>query len=212
MSQPINAPQIFLAQRENIAELLRYQVWADAQLRRHLGRVKHCVEMTRLGRMTSAGARERLAIIARSMHAAVREFSRIAHSLFDPASQYLRVRSTHAVPVPHGAFDEQPHRSWKEWQWKATHPPAGCLAFNVDEWNEQRAVADLWVQRNVHRALAVRATGEYLALRLDGLDRASSMSEELFAQLRFSSDDFWAKFELAECAGVRRENLKQFAA
>jgi hypothetical protein len=202
---------VFLVQREPIEELLRYQVWAHAQLQRHLQEVKRCVDSTELGGMTPAGARERLAKSARAMHAATREFAKIAQSVFRPARKTTSIRARSLVPVPHGVSPE-PAGSWRQWQWQATHPAAGCLAFEAADWNEQFAVADLWIQRAVHRALAVRATGDYLAVRLDGLARARAMTEELTRQLEYASKDFWARFTLADSIGANRATFAEFAA
>jgi len=207
MSQPIITPKIFLTHRDQLEDVLRYQVWADGQLHHHLSRVRHCVKMVRLGRMTTGGARERLAIIARAMHAAVGEFAAIAKAFFDPSRQTLNVRHRQAVPVLHGSSESRPNSSWRKWQWQATHPAAGCLAFSASDWQQQRAVAEVWIQRNVHCCLVVRATGECLALRMDGLDRADTMAEELQAQLKASTESFWTNFTMDECAGLRRHAI-----
>lgn len=203
-------PPVFLVQRDQIEEVLRYQVWADAQLRRHLRQAKRCVKMTELRRMTPAGARERLSKLARAMHAATREFAKIAQSVLKPARKAEMFQARKAVPVPHGVRAESTS-TWRSWQWQATNPAAGCLAFAAADWNDQIAVADLWVHRAIHRALAVRATGEYLAVHLDGLERARDMTEELAKQLAYATNDFWTKFTLAESIGTSRAAYAAFA-
>lgn len=211
MAQSRIIPPVFLVHRDQIAEVLRYQVWADAQMHRHLQGAKRCVEMTALGCMTPAGARDRLAKLARAMHAATREFAKIAQAVLKPAAKPQTTRTRAAVAVPHGHPCE-PESSWRQWQWQATNPAAGCLAFEAADWNDQFAVADVWIQRAVHRALAVRATGEYLVLRMDGLERARCMTDDLIKQLEYATTDFWSKFTLGESIGVGRSALAEFSA
>ena len=210
MAQSRIIPPVFLVQRDQVEEVLRYQVWADAQLRRHLQEMKRCLEMTELGCMTPAGARERFTKLARAMHAATREFAKIAQSVLKPARKTKLARAWTPVPVPHGVPAER-ENTWREWQWQATDPAAGCLTFEAADWNDQFAVADVWIQRAVHRALAVRATGECLALRMDGLERARTTTEELIKQLDYATQEFWAKFTLAGSIGVCRSTFAEFA-
>jgi hypothetical protein len=204
-------PPIVLVQRDQIEDVLRHQVWADAQLARHQQEVKRCIELTELGCMTPAGARERLTKLARAMHEAIREFAKVAQAALKPVQKSQTIPHPTAVPVPHGHPGE-PGASWRQWQWQATNPALGCLAFEAADWNEQHAVANLWIQRAVHRALAVRATGEYLAVRVDGLDRARKMADEVSRQLRHASREFWEKFILAESIGIRRPQRAKLAA
>jgi len=56
----------------------------------------------------------------------------------------------------------------------------------------------------LHRALSLRATGEYLAVRLDGLSRATKMMKDLHKQLAYADDEFWSRFTLADSVGFRR--------
>lgn len=203
-------PPIVLVQRDQIEEVLRHQVWADAQLNRHLTEVTRCIELTELGCMTPAGARERLTKLARAMHEAIREFAKVAQTALKPVQKFQSVPHQTAVPVPHGHRCEQ-KPSWRQWQWQATNPALGCLAFEAADWNEQHAVANQWIHRAVHRALAVRATGEYLAVRVDGLDRARKMANEVTRQLRSASREFWEKFILAESLGLRRPQITRAA-
>jgi hypothetical protein len=204
-------PPVFLVQRNQIEEVLRYQVWADAQLRRHLREATRCMELTELGCMTPAGARARLTQIARAMHAASCEFAKIARCALKPARKAEMERTPAPIPVPHG-LPPEPEPVSRSWQWQGTHPAAGCLAFEAADWNDQLAVAELWIQRAVHRALTLRAAGEHLAVSMDGMERARSIMEELGKQLEYATQDFWTRFTLAEGLGMDRTALAAFAA
>jgi len=206
MARSQNIPPICLVQREQIEEVLRYQVWADAEMRQQLQSAKSCIELTELGCMTPAGARERLGKLARAMHEATREFAKTVQAILRPAPAKESPHQREAVPVPLGrrTRTSQEEQSWREWQWQATSPAHGCLAFATTAWDDEFNVADKWIQRAVHRALSLRATGEYLAVRLDGLERARRMAEDLMQQLQRASEEFWSQSTLPQCIGVER--------
>jgi hypothetical protein len=201
MTQSRIIPPVFLIQRGQIEEILRHQVWADAQMRRQLQEMKQCVEMTSLGSMTPAGARARLVKIARAMNAATLELARVSQSVLKSARHAEAIHAGNAAPGLRG-LPAQSLSSWRDWQWQGTNPAAGCLTFEAADWNDLFAVIDLWVERAIQRALAVRATAEYLVVRLDGTERARSMTEELFKQLDYSAQEFWSNFALTGCIGV----------
>jgi hypothetical protein len=197
-------PPVFLVHREPICDVLSHQVWAQQQLNKLLSEANRCVGMAARKKMTPAGARHRLAKIARSMHEAISEFSKIVKSSLQPATG-MRIESpSPRVPVPHGHNGASPENNWRHWQWQATNPAAGCLALEACDWNDQTRAAELWIQRAVHRALSLRATGEYLAVRLDGLSRATKMMKDLQKQLAYADKEFWSRFTLATSVGFRR--------
>lgn len=197
-------PPVFLVHREPIAELLGHHVWADQQLRALLSEADKCVKLAARKKMTPAGARARLARIARAMHQAITEFSKISKHALKPVTAMSAIASR--VPVPHGHNARTAEQPPGCWEWQAPNPATGCLALEAGDWNDQTRAADLWVQRALHRALTLRATGEYLAVRLDGLERARKMMADLGRQLDYAATEFWSRFTLAESVGFRRTN------
>lgn len=197
-------PPVFLVQREPVCDVLSHQVWAHRQLGSLLGEAERCVSLTARKKMTPAGARHRLAKIARSMHEAIREFSRSVKTSLQPVNHLRATSPSPKVPVPHGHTATLPESNWREWQWQATNPEAGCLALEACDWNDQTRAAELWIQRALHRALSLRATGEYLAVRFDGLNRATKMLKDLQRQLAYADNEFWSRFTLAASVGFRR--------
>jgi hypothetical protein len=196
-------PPVFLVHREPIAELLEHQVWADNQLRALLSEADRCVNLAARKKMTPAGARARLARIARGMHQAITEFNKVAKIALRPVTAMSAVIPSR-VPVPHGHNTKTADHTPGHWEWQAPNPAIGCLALEACDWNDQIRAADLWVQRALHRALTLRATGEYLAVRLDGLERAGKMMADLGKQLDYAANEFWSRFTLAESIGFRR--------
>lgn len=194
-------PPVFLVHREPIADLLEHQIWADNQLRALLSEADRCVDLAARKKMTTAGARARLTRIARGMHQAITEFNQVAKTALRPVSAMSAVIP---VPVPHGHGTQSTEHPHGHWQWQAPNPAAGCLAIEAGDWNDQTRAADLWVQRALHRALTLRATGEYLAVRLDGMERARKMMADLSKQLDYAANEFWSRFTLAESIGFRR--------
>jgi hypothetical protein len=197
-------PPVFLVQREPVCDVLSHQVWAQQQLNQLLGEADRCVSLTARKKMTPAGARHRLAKIARSMHEAILEFSKVVKTSLKPANRLRPELSAPRVPVPHGHAASLPENNWRQWQWQATNPAAGCLALEAGDWNDQTRAADLWIQRALHRALTLRAAGEYLAVRLDGLTGATKIMKDLQKQLAYADDEFWSRFTLAASVGFRR--------
>jgi hypothetical protein len=196
-------PPVFLVHREPIADLLEHHVWADSQLRVLLSEADKCVNLAARKKMTPAGARARLARIARAMHQAIKEFSKLTKTALQPVTA-MSAAVPSRVPVPHGHPAHATEHVLSQWEWQAPNPTAGCLALEACDWNDQTRAAELWVQRALHRALTLRATGEYLAIRLDGLERARKMMADLGKQLEYASNEFWSRFTLAESIGFRR--------
>jgi len=196
-------PPVILVHREPIADLLEHHVWADSQLRTLLGEADKCVNLAARKKMTPAGARARLARIARAMHQAITEFSKITKTALQPVSA-MSAAVASRVPVPHGHTAHAAERVPGQWEWQAPDPTTGCLALEACDWNDQTRAAELWVQRALHRALTLRATGEYLAVRLDGLECARKMMSDLGKQLDYAANEFWSRFTLAESIGFRR--------
>ena len=196
-------PPVFLVHREPICDVLSHQVWAQQQLNKLLSEANLCVGMAARKKMTPAGARHRLAKIAGSMREAISEFSSIVKSSLQPATG-MRIESPcPRVPVAHGHHAASPANNWRHWQWQATNPAAGCLTLEASDWNDQIRAAELWIQRAAHRASSLRATGECLAVRLDGLNRATKMIRDLQKQLAYADQEFWSCFTLASGVGFR---------
>lgn len=196
-------PPVFLVHREPVEDLLQHQVWADAQLRRQVRLAQRCVDRVLDGKLTPAGARAKLTRLARTMHEAIREFGRLTRTALKPVTVEKPVLSQPRVTVPYHQPAQPQTSNWRQWQWQATNPVLGCLALEAFDWNQQSSAAELWIQRSVHRALTIRAAGEYLAVRLDGLDAARKTLADARKQLDYATKDFWSRFTLAESIGFR---------
>jgi hypothetical protein len=203
------ANPVVLARREHIADLLRHQAWADGQLERLLRQVDAYVTMARNGGIGLAFLRQRVAVLAQAMHAAIREYARVRDELFRQGDGPMGIFQPHGVAVACGRAGqpsppEPPHSARPVWTGQFINPAAGCVAVCGSDWQSQQAVAEQWTHRNIHTVLSVRAMGEWLAMDAARLDDAPGILSRLHVQLKNATRDFRQRFSLAETINGNR--------
>jgi hypothetical protein len=210
------ANPVVLTRREQIADLLRYQLWADGQLERLLRQVDSYVIMACNGGIGLAFLRQRVAVLAQAMHGAIREYAQVRDELFRQSDAPMGVFQPHGVAIAHGRGEphsahERPLAEPPVWTWQFINPAAGCVAVTGNDWRAQQAVAEQWTHRNIHTVLSVRAMGEWLALDAARLKEAPGMLARLHEQLKNATRDFWQRFSLADTVNFTRPDAAPHA-
>ncbi|HEU5072048.1 MAG TPA: hypothetical protein VFV96_16715 [Verrucomicrobiae bacterium] len=202
------ANPVVLARREQIADLLRHQAWADGQLERLLRQVDSYVTMGRNGGIGLAFLRQRVAVLAQAMHAAIREYAQVRDELFHQSEEPMGSFQPHGVAIARGRtgrlFVHESHSERPVWTWQFINPAAGCVAISGNDWRAQQAVAEQWTHRSIHTVLSVRAMGEWLAMDAARLNEAPGILSRLREQLQNATRDFWERFSLAETINCNR--------